>query len=143
MSKFRQWRIIYAVCSLVYMGWVIHVGTNEFDRINGQYRDLVSQLDGGRIRSGALEELTAECRRESKDRLDLQENGCSSWPSTMVEARTKEIEERRILAKKKGFIKLVLFYTGFVLIFLLGPPLLIYLIIVGIIKLKKSIKFVR
>ena len=143
MKKFRHWRIIYAVCCLVYIGWTIDVGTNEFDRINGQYRNLVDQLDAGRIRTKALEELTAECRRESKVRLDRQEHACFSWPPTVVEARGKVIEERLVRAKERGTIKLVLFYAGFVLIFLLGPPLIIYLLIVGIIKLYKSVKIVR
>jgi hypothetical protein len=125
------------------MGWVIHVGGNEFDRINGQYRRLVEQLDGSQIRTKALEELITECRRESAMRLDRQEDACFSWPPTVVEAREKAIEERRIRAKERGTIKLVLFYTGFVLIFLLGPPLFIYLLIVGIIKVYKSVKIVK
>jgi len=143
MKKFRHWRIIYAVCCLVYIGWTIDIGTNEFDRINGQYRNLVDQLDAGRIRTKALEELIAECRRESKMRLDRQEDACFSWPPTVVEARGKAIEERLVRAKERGTIKLVLFYAGFVLIFLLGPPLIIYLLIVGIIKLYNSVKIVR
>ncbi len=143
MKKFRHWRIIYAVCCLVYIGWTIDIGTNEFDRINGQYRNLVDQLDAGRIRTEALEELTAECRRESAIRGGRQEKDCSSWPPTVVEARGKVIEERLVRAKERGTIKLVLFYAGFVLIFLLGPPLIIYLLIVGIIKLYKSVKIVR
>ena len=143
MRKFRHWRIIYAVCCLVYIGWTINVGSNEFDRINSQYRRLVDQLDAGRIRGVAVEELITEWCRESTLRLDRQEDGCFSWPPTEVEARGKAIEERLIRAKERGTIKLVLFYTGFVLIFLLGPPLFIYLLIVGIIKLYSNIKIVK
>ena len=72
-----------------------------------------------------------------------KEDACLSWPPAVVEARGKEIEKRFIRAKERGTIKLVLFYTGFVLLFLLGPPFLIYLLIIGIIKLKKYIKIVR
>jgi hypothetical protein len=140
---FLHWKIIYAVCCIVYMGWVIHVGGNEFDRINSQYRRLNVQLEGDRIKTGTLEELAAECRREARDRLDLQDDGCSTWPPPVVEARTKQIVERRVRARERGFVKLVLFYTGFVLIFLLAPPLFIYLLLVGAIKLYKSIKIVR
>ena len=143
MKKFRHWRIIYAICCLVYMGWVIHVGGNEFDRINGQYQRLVDQLDAGKIRAVAVEELITEWCRESAVRTDRQEDACTSWPPTVVEAREKAIEERLIRAKKRGTIKLVLFYAGFVFIFLLGPPLFIYLLIVGIIKVWKSIKIVK
>ena len=143
MKKIRKWQIIYTVCCLVYIGWVINVGTNEFDRINSQYRRLVAQLDPGRIRTATLEELIAECRKESMVRADPEENVCLSWPPPVVEVRGKEIEERLIQAKERGTIKLVLFYAGFVILFLLGPPLVIYLLIVGIITLKKNIKIVR
>ena len=143
MKKIRAWKIIYAVCCLAYMGWTINVGSNEFDRINSQYRRLVDQLDEGRIRTKALEELTAEWCRESKVLAGQKEDACLSWPPAVVEARGKEIEKRFIRAKERGTIKLVLFYTGFVLLFLLGPPFLIYLLIIGIIKLKKYIKIVR
>lgn len=140
---FRHWKIIYAVCCLIYMGWVIGVGGNEFDRINSQYRRIVAQLDVARIRDAALEELIAECRKEKKEQRGLQEAGCSSPPPQVTEARVKEIEERRTRDKERGIIKVVLFYTGFVLIFLLGPPLFIYLILAGGIKIYKSIQFVR
>jgi len=143
MKKFSKWKIIYALCCLIYVGWVINVGGNEFDRINSQYRKLVEQLDSGRIRTAALEELTVECRRRSKHRADLEEDVCSSWPLAVVEAKEKEVEELWLRARERGIIKVVLFYTGFVLIFLLAPPILIYLIIVGIIKIYSSIKFVR
>jgi hypothetical protein len=125
------------------MGWMIHVGGNEFDRINSQYRRLVDQLDAGRIRGVAVEELITEWCRESAVRADRQEDGCTSWPPHVVEAREKAVEERLIRSKERGTIKLVLFYTGFVLIFLLGPPLFIYLLIVGVIKLYKSVKIVK
>ena len=144
MKKFfRHWKIIYAVCSLVYMGWVINVGSNEFDRINGQYRRLVAQLDAGRIKSGALEELTAECRRRSPKSFGLEEDACLSFPPQVVAARGKAIEERRIRAREQGTIKLILFYAGFVVIFLLAPPTLIYLLIAGVISLYKNVKIVR
>ena len=143
MKKSRSWKIIYAVCCLVYMGWMILVGTNEFDRINGQYGRLAEQLDAGRIKSAALEELLAECRKESTLRLDREKDACLSWPPPVVEAREKEIEDRFIRARERGTIKVVFFYTAFVLIFLFAPPFLIYLLIVGIITLKKSITIIR
>ena len=68
---------------------------------------------------------------------------CYNWPPSLVEKTEKEIEKRLLRAKERGIIKVVLFYTVFVLIFLLAPPALIYLLILGIIKLKKTIKIVR
>jgi len=143
MKNIRPWKIIYGICCLVYMGWTINVGTNEFDRINGQYRRLEEQLDAGRIKTAALEELIAECRKESTLPLDREEDACLSWPPPVAEAREKEIKERFTRARDRGTIKLLLFYAGFILIFLLAAPLLIYLLIIGVIKLKKSIKIVR
>ena len=140
---FRHWKIIYALFCLVYMGWVMHVGTNEFDRINGQYRRLVAQLDAELIRSRALEELTAECFRKSGKSSATEGTPCLSWPSGVVEAKARKIEKLRIRARERGAVKLVLFYTGFVVIFLLAPPVLIYLLLIGIITLYRNIKIVR
>jgi len=124
---FRHWKIVYAVCCLIYAGWMIHVGTNEFDRINGQYRRLVEQLEPDRVRKVALEELAFECRKKLQQRADREEADCSSWEPLVLAARTQTVAERHIRAKERGFIKLVLFYTGFVVIFLLAPIILIYL----------------
>jgi hypothetical protein len=125
------------------MGWTINVGTNEFDRINGQYRRIIHQLEPGRIKTAAVKELTEECRRVSKWQTGLKVEDCYYWPPSLVEKTEKEIEKRLLRAKERGIIKLILFYTVFVLIFLLSPPTLIYLLILGIIKLKKTIKIVR
>jgi hypothetical protein len=75
---------------------------------------------------------------------DPKEEECSSRPPPqVVEAKENEIEERLLQAKERGTIKVVLFYTGFTLIFLLGPPIFIYLILAGSIRIYKSVKFVR
>ena len=144
MNKiFRHWKSIYLVFCLVYVGWVIHVGEIEFKRVNKQYRVLVKQIEPDRIKTIALEELAAECRRESRVRNILKEDDCSTWSPEVVEAKNNKVEERLHEAKKRGFIKVVLFYTSFVVIFLLIPPLLLYLFIFGIVMLSKNIKIVR
>lgn len=140
---FRHWKSIYLICCLVYVGWVIHVGESEFNKINRQYRALVNQLEPDRIRTVALEELAAGCRRELGERNILEEDACSTWSPEVVEAKSNKVEERVERAKERGFIKVVLFYTSFVVIFLLIPPLLIYLFIFGIVTLCKNIKIVR
>lgn len=142
-KNLRHWKFIYAFCCLLYMGWIIHIGDNEFDRINSQYKRIVAQLDAGRIRSAALEELTAACRKNTEELAGQEEDSCSSWEPQVVKVKEKEIEERRLQAQDRGIIKVILFYTGFVLIFLLGPPLFTYLILVGSIRIYKSVKFVR
>jgi len=140
---FGHWKIIYAICCLVYIGWMIHVGGNEFDRINGQYRRLVKQLEPDRIRTAAMEELAFECRKNLLQRVNPQEPDCSRWEPSVLEARVQAVAERHVRARERGLIKLFLFYTGFVVIFLLAPIILIYLLIAAIILLYKNIKFVR
>lgn len=143
MKKIRLWRIAYAVCCLVYMGWIMHVGTNEFNRINSQYHRITAQFAAGRIRTAALEELAAECRSGSALPADREEDACSSWPPPVVEAREAAVTKRLVRTRERAVIKLVLFYAGFALIFLLGPPVLIYLLLAGILALYKNIKIVR
>ena len=142
MKKIQLWKIIFALCCLVYMGWTINVGTNEFDRINGQYRRIIQQLEPDRIKTAAIEELTEECRRLSKWQTGLKVEDCYNWPLALLKKTEIEIEARLLRAKERAIIKMVLFYTGFVLIFLLAPPILLYLLIIGIIKLKNNIKIV-
>lgn len=140
---FRHWKKIYTVCSIIYIGWMIYVGGNEFDRINSQYRHLNRQLEPDRITAATLDELAAECRRALSKQLRPQEAACSDWLPSVVEAKRSEVAERTMQARKRGLVKIVLFYTGFVAIFLLAPVILLYLLILGIITLYKNIKIVR
>lgn len=140
---FRHWKILYTVCSIIYISWVIHVGGNEFDRVNSQYNRLERQLEPDRIMAATMAELATECRRELSRQLKPPEDVCTDWASAAVEAKRAEIVQRRIEARERGIIKMVLFYTGFVVIFLLGPVLLVYLLILAIITLYKNITIVR
>jgi hypothetical protein len=122
---------------------MIDVGSNEFDRINSQYRRLTAQLDEGGIRTAAVEELTEECRRESRYLTGKDAAGCSSWSPAAVGTKARIIEKRRLRARDRGTVKLVLFYAFYVVIFLLGPPILVYLLIIAILALYRNIRFVR
>ena len=140
---FRYWKIIYLAGSLIFMAWIIHVGDHEFDRINSQYRMLVRQLEPEPIRQAAIEELTAACLRKIHGGADPERVNCHSWPDTVTAAKGEEIRERRLRDKEKGLVKMVLFYTGFSVIFLLGPPIIVYLLLVGAIRIYRTVKFVR
>ncbi len=139
----RHWKSIYLACSLVFVGWVILIGIPEFHKVNRQYRVLVSRLEPVRIRTAALEELDSECRGKSWLRKIPKETACSSWSSDAVEKRIKKVQERRQQDRKRGFIKIILFYVSVVIIILLLPPLFIYLFILGIVMVCKNIKIVR
>lgn len=140
---FRHWKIIYLTCCLLYAGWMIHVADIEFYRINSQYRQLKARLRPERIRESALEELIAECYREVGSRSGREKTDCSAWPAQALEEKTAAVKQRRREAKQRGMIKVVLFYTGFVVIFLFSPMILGYLLISAIILLYRNIKIVR
>ncbi len=140
---FRHWKSIYLVCCLVYVGWVMHVGQAEFSKVNRQYRVLVSRLEPDLIRTAALEELGAECRRELRQRGILQEDGCAGWSAEVVAAKSTTVADRMEQDRERGLLKVILFYSTFVVIFLLLPPLFLYLFILAIVTLCKNIQLVR
>jgi hypothetical protein len=124
------------------MAWIVNAGDIEFYRINSQYRGIVASLEAERITSAAIDELTGECLSRAK-RSAATGKDCYTWPPAAVEARSLQITERLKDSKRRGLIKVILFYTGFVILFLVGPPVFIYLLLIGVIKLFRSIKFVR
>jgi hypothetical protein len=160
-KKRWAWRLFYAVCSLVYMGWVSYLGSNDFTRVQREYRRARSQVESSRIHSAALQELSAECRQRSEMQVKAEnatgnelpgisiEEGipadreCLSWPPAVVEAREAEIRERLLERQKRAGWKLLLFSMFFVIIFLIIPPAVIYLFAAFITKLFSSIKIVR
>jgi hypothetical protein len=140
---FRHWKILYAVCCLVYTGWMIQVADVEFYRINSQYRQLKAQLHPDRVRQDALEELIRECYQKNMVGGSYEMIDCSTFPDRILEDKIAAVEKRYLEAKQRGTVKATLFYTGFVLIFLLAPMILGYLLIAAIILLYKNIKIVR
>lgn len=140
---FRHWKPIYLLCSLLYMGWVLSVGGTEFERINSQYRQLTAALNDGRITAAVVQEMVSECRENFGIDPGNGPDRCTSWPPALVETRAKQVKARLLQAKKRGFAKVVMFYVGFAVLFLLGPPLFFYLVIAGGIRIFKSVKFVR
>ncbi len=140
---FRHWKSIYLVCCLVYAGWVVYIGQAEFAKVNRQYRVLVARLEPDRVKAAALEELGAECRRELRQRNIPEEGACSSWSPEVVETKRNTIAERLEWDRERGLLKVVLFYSSFVILFLLFPPLFIYLFILAVVTLCKNIKIVR
>ncbi len=140
---FRHWKRIYLVCCLVYVGWVIHAGWPEFLKVNHQYQVLAGRLEPDRIRAIALEELAAECRRGLRQQNIPDDGACSGWSSALVKAKSDEVAERLERARKRGLIKVVLFYSSVVVIFLLFPSLFLYVLVLGVVTLSKNIRIVR
>jgi hypothetical protein len=142
-KTFPHWKTVYLLCSLLYMGWVITVGDTEFNRINNQYQRLAAALDAGRITAAAVQELASECREKNGVEAGNDADRCASWPPAVVQARARKVEARLLQTKKRGLTKVVMFYTGFAVLFLLGPPLFLYLVLAGGIRIYKSVTFVR
>jgi hypothetical protein len=151
INKRRGWRFFYAVCCLVYMGWVSYLGSNDFGRVQREYRRAGDQLEPGRLHAAALEELLAECRMRSEKQPadvdgavnELQSGDCLSWPPAVVEAREAKIRERLVERQNRAGRKLLLFSLFFGVIFLIIPPVLIYVFVVVIAKFFRSVKIVR
>jgi hypothetical protein len=157
----RAWRFFYAVCCLVYMGWVGYLGSFDFNRVLGEYRRAAGEVEPGRIHSAALQELSAECRQRAEmqagsenaaeDELSsiLIEEGvsadrdCLSLPPVQVETREAEIREHLLDRQNRAGWKLLLFSLFFGVIFLLFPPVLVYVFAALLVKLFRSVKIVR
>ncbi|MDH3328022.1 MAG: hypothetical protein OEM01_02190 [Desulfobulbaceae bacterium] len=153
LNKSHIWKICYAVCTLVYMAWVVYLSLNNFGMVHRQYRLAGERLQPARIEEIALQELVDRCRRESKriDRLRsageknsaAAEDNCLSWTTTVLEERQKAVEERLVEEKSRVGRKLVLFYVSFGLVFLILPPAFLYLLLSFFIWIYRSIKFVK
>jgi hypothetical protein len=160
-GKHRAWRLLYAICCLIYVGWVTSLSSHDFDRILREYRRIGRQMESGRIQAAARQELIDECRRQSdmeRGGKNFAANGrrggltghgapvdleCRSWPPEAVEAKMVQVSERLQERRHRVVRKLLLFSLLFAVIFLFVPPAFIYLLIVGIIKLFRHIRFVR
>ena len=43
----RTWRLVFALCCLVYLGWISYVSSNNFSRIYSEYRQAGEQTEPG------------------------------------------------------------------------------------------------
>jgi len=160
-NKRRFWLLLYAVCCLIYVGWVTYLGSFDFNRVLREYRRAVDQMEAGRIRSAAWQELVAECRKSYEMQSGIPnraENGaqaividegvpaeqdCFDWLSPQLVTREAEIRESRLDRQKRAGWKLLLFSLFFVVIFLIFPPALVYLFAMLFVRLFRTVKIVR
>jgi hypothetical protein len=153
LEKTRKWRTYFVICCLVYTGWVIHLGGNDFGRIHREYRRAKDLTTADRITVVALEELLIECRKKEAQQADPSSNAkkvgseiaadkedtCLSWPPAVVEAKKNEIVNRFDRARSK----LILFYVFFVILFLIIPQVLVYVAVSLIVRMFTTIEIVR
>lgn len=145
-----NWRIVFGVCSLVYMAVMMYLSVNNFAMVHREHRRIVKQLQPAQIEKVALQELVERCRKESESLAAHQtvmnkpvftgEDPCLTWPAADLEERQNAVKER--LEKKKGGVirKLILFYITFGIFFLILPPVIIYLVLTIFIWIFKSVK---
>ena len=147
-SKSLLWRIGYGVCCLLYVAWVVHLSPTNFDMVHGEYRRVAARLQPERIEELALKELVEKCRKESgrsnRNRHTSVDQAaadpCLSWPVAALEKRQKVVAERLVDERRGAVRKLVLFYLGFGIFFLILPPVILYLLLSFFIWLYRSIQ---
>jgi hypothetical protein len=155
LKKQRTWQLIYAVCCLVYVGWVGYQGSFDLTRVYRDYRRIGVQMEPGRIHAAAVKELSTECRKrvaEQKTAVSGPDNGltsvivdrkCNSFPAAIVAVREVAIGERLAERYRRISKKLLLFGVFFVVVFLVIPPVLVYAIAVVVVKVFQAIKIVK
>jgi len=138
LRKILSRRICFAVCSLVYVPWLVLLSLNNFDMVHSQYRRAGERLRPAHIAAVALRELTDQCRQEARHGQRLPPVGekgaaaadpCQSLPAAVVEARQKVVQARLAHERSLAGRKLVLFYVSFGVFFLLLPLVFLYLLL--------------
>ncbi len=142
-AKRRGWRIGYLICCLIYVGWVVRLSGNDFERMHRQYRETAARLAPAQSREIARQEVIADCR-EAQERMGrFEDQKCLAVSPADLERREKVVVKRLIGERHRSFRKLIVFYATFVIIFLLAPPLLLYGLIVLFIKVFGKVKVVN
>jgi NAD-specific glutamate dehydrogenase len=157
----RTWRPFYAVCCIIYVGWVGYQGSFDLGRVHREYSRAGEQLEPGRIHTAALRDLSEECwKRSARQLADIAaaekgltsgviaegsqaDQDCSTWPQAVVEAREAKIRGRLEERQKRAGKKMLYFSAFFVVIFLILPPALVYVFVLLIVKVFQAVKIVR
>lgn len=146
-----SWRAIFAAFCLLYTAWVVFLGLGNFAKVHGEYRRVRESQQPTRIERIALQELVGECRRAEEragrgganDVPIAAEEDCRSFPPPVLEARKKNIAVNLQAEEKRFLRKLVVFYAGFGLFFVVLPLGLLYLLLSFLVWLFKDMKFVK
>ena len=149
----RFWWIAYALCCLVYMVWMVRLGQHDLGMVHSQYQQAGARLQPEHIRKKALQELVDQCRQDARVRggpgstgnaaIATAEDPCRSWPPAVLERQQHSVQERLAREKSRAQRKLVLFYGAFVIVFLLLPPLILFLPLSAVIWVIKRIRLAR
>ena len=149
-GKRLDWRLGFAVGTLVYVAWVLPLGLHDFEKVHRVYRQAAERLHLAKVEVIARQELIEQCKREAMVGEDFRPSGnkaagiaepaCLSWPAAVLEQKQRAVTERLIAERSRAARKLGLFYFTFVVIFLVLPPLVMYLWLVLLIRIFRSVK---
>ncbi|HIJ78253.1 MAG: hypothetical protein OEY01_02970 [Desulfobulbaceae bacterium] len=146
-NKMMNWRLGYGVGCLVYLVWVVQLSFNNFGMVHHDYRSAEARLQPQRIEAMALAELVGQCRKEAgrggrhrPATAQVVADPCRDWPAPVIAARQKAVAERLAGELSLAVRKLVLFYVSFGVIFLILPPVILYLLLSFFIWLYQGVK---
>ncbi|MHB8791594.1 MAG: hypothetical protein ACYDBT_17145 [Desulfobulbaceae bacterium] len=148
-----NWRFCYALFCLLFAGWVVFLGQDNFAKVHGEYRWAREHQQPAQVEKIARQELAAECRRAAQRETRSRSAGdpdpavsidlCRSFPKAVLEERKRVVAEN-LQAEEKLFLrKLVVFCLTFAIFFVVLPLGFLYLLLAFLIWLFKDMKFVK
>jgi hypothetical protein len=148
-----NWRYGYGVFCLLYAGWVVYLGQENFAKVDGEYRRAREYQQPSQVERIARQELAAECRRavqrESRSRAAgdpdpaVSEDACRSFPEALLAERKRDVAANLRAEEKLFRRKLVVFYLTFGVFFVVLPLGFLYLLLAFLIWLFRDMKFVK
>lgn len=70
--KISSGRLLYGVCYLLYVGWMVQLSVDNFGMVHRQYQRAGRRLQPARIEAVARNELMAQCREATTGARTLQ-----------------------------------------------------------------------
>lgn len=152
-EKGLTWRFSYGIFCLVYTAWVVYLALDNFDKVHGEYRQALENLQPAQTEKIARQELAHECRRQAKRNgrsraagnaaSALSDDACRSFPAAVLEERKKGVAANLLAEEKRFRRKLVVFYGTFGVFFVALPLVSLYLLLSFLVWIFKDLKFVK
>jgi hypothetical protein len=148
-----NWRYGYVLFCLLFAGWVVYLGQDNFAKVYGEYQRAREHQQPTQVEKIARQELAAECLRaakrsgRSRSASDpdpaVSEDLCRSFPAAVLEERKRTVAENLRTEEKLFLRKLVVFCLTFAIFFVALPLGFLYLLLAFLIWLFKDMKFVK
>lgn len=152
-NKGLGWRLGYGVFCLLYVAWVVYLGLDNFDKVHGEYRQALVQVQPGQAERIARQELGDECRRAAKRSVrsppagdrdpGVTDDPCRSFPKAVLAERQKVVAQHLQAEKKRFQRKVVVFYVTFAVFFIVLPLVCLYLLLSFLIWVFRDLKFIK